>query len=301
MDYTIWLDDFTYIDSNHLVFVVEMIFFIELRALDATKIGDNDRRTACFFNFTFFSSDFSRSICVLLSVRLPRFIDILATGLQLVIALVHGVDDRFAHFVDVRLRFRQMMRGVNVVTVVLSVHGVVLFKTLPLSTSASVNGLFRLATSSGNDTFACEHSRTWLVLRLVIRNGTVDTVARSHRLSHKLVATVLERLRCKWLRWLFATGCWSSKQCECVNTEAHGMFRLPLRCIEIDRDRFMSSLLHFDEPQPVQLSVSLVGYVWSLLLLFCTAPDFRISITSANCGSQLDECCCCCCCCSLIR
>lgn len=150
---------------------VEMIFLMELRALDATSIGDSDRSTACFFNLIFFSSDFSRSIWVLLNVRLPRFMDVLATVLQLLITLLHGVGNR-VHFVDVRLRFRQIMRGVNVVTVVLSVQVVAVAaaaaavvvvavsKTLPLSTSASVNGLRRLAVSSGNDTFPCEHNRT---------------------------------------------------------------------------------------------------------------------------------------------
>lgn len=138
---------------------------MELRALDATSIGESDRSTACFFNLIFFSSDFSRSIWVLLNVRLPRFMDVLATVLQLLIALLHGVGDR-AHFVDVRLRFRQMMRDVNVVTVVLSVQVVAdivvaaVFNTLPLSTSASVNGLRRLAVSSGNETFTCGHNRT---------------------------------------------------------------------------------------------------------------------------------------------
>lgn len=56
-----------------------------------------------------------------------------------------------------------------------------------------------------------------------------------------------------------------------------------LRCIDIDRDRFISSLLHLAVPQPKQCDNSTDGYVVSLLLLllFCmllaVAPLFRIS------------------------
>lgn len=116
---------------------------IEFRALDATKIGD---KTACFFSLIFFTSDFSRSICVLLSVRLPRFIDVFAAAaaaadaaLEL-LTLLHG-DSDCVHFVEARERFRQMMRGVIVVVgvVAVAVEAIVHSRTLPLSTSTSVN------------------------------------------------------------------------------------------------------------------------------------------------------------------
>lgn len=92
-----------------------MIFLIEFRALDATKMGD---KTACFFNLIFFSSDFSRSICVLLSVRLPRFMDAAAANVAFALfTLLHG-DGDWVHFVEARERFRQTIRGVIVVVVV---------------------------------------------------------------------------------------------------------------------------------------------------------------------------------------
>lgn len=108
-----------------------MIFLIEFRALDATKMGD---KTACFFNLIFFSSDFSRSICVLLSVRLPRFIDVFAAAAAAaaaarvawtLLSLLHG-DGDCEHFVEARTRFRQIIRGVMVVDVVADVAVVVL-------------------------------------------------------------------------------------------------------------------------------------------------------------------------------
>lgn len=108
-------------------------------------------KTACFFNLIFFSSDFSRSICVLLSVRLPRFIDVFAAAAAAAAALVllnllHG-DEDCPHFVEARTRFRQIMRGVIVVdavvaaavdvavSIVLLVHST----ALPFRTSMSVN------------------------------------------------------------------------------------------------------------------------------------------------------------------
>lgn len=291
-------------NENHFVFEVEIIFLMVLRALVATNIGDNERSTACFFSLIFFSSDFSRSICVLLSVRLPRFTDVPATATVPLIVLLHG-GCSCVHLVEVRLRFRQIIRGVSALIVVLSVHNVVP-KTLPFIWSASVYGLvcvFRRSIGSNWEAFVCEQMRTWLVFRLLIRNGSVmDTVTRSHRLlSHKLLVTVFDRLRCMWLRWVFATGWCSSKQCEWFKADAAVI--LPLRCIEIDRDRFISSLLHFDEPQPVQFSASLVGYVLSLLLLLLAmAPTFRRSIKSVYWDCQPDgDWWLCCCCCSLIR
>lgn len=131
----------------YLAFDAEIIFLIEFRALDATKMGDS---TACFFSLIFFTSDFSRSICVLLSVRLPRFIDVFAAAaaataaaaaavLELV-ALLHG-DRDCVHLVDARERFRQMIRGVIVVVGVVAVAVVVIrhSRTLPLRASISAN------------------------------------------------------------------------------------------------------------------------------------------------------------------
>lgn len=132
--------------KNYFAFDAEIIFFIEFRALDATRMGD---RTACFLSLIFFSSDFSRSICVLLSVRLPRFMNVFAAAAAVaaaialeLVCLLHG-DGDCAHFVDARARFRQIMRGVIVVSVV-AVAVVLLVQTvdstaLPLRTSISVN------------------------------------------------------------------------------------------------------------------------------------------------------------------
>lgn len=133
-----------------------MIFLIEFRALDATKMGD---KTACFFSLIFFSSDFSRSICVLLSVRLPRFIDVFAAAAAAaaaanvactfaLLSLLHG-DGDCEHLVGARARFRQMIRGVIVVDAValmpdVAVAVVVLLvqtvdsRALPFRTSMSV-------------------------------------------------------------------------------------------------------------------------------------------------------------------
>lgn len=113
---------------------------IEFRAVDATKMGD---KTACFFSLMFFTSDFSRSICVLLSVRLPRFIEAAAAvaAHELLILLLLPGDSDCVHLLETRERFRQMIRGVivvvGVVTVVVEV--IVHSRTLPFSTSISVN------------------------------------------------------------------------------------------------------------------------------------------------------------------
>lgn len=131
-----------------------MIFLMDDRAVDATKMGDIDWMTACFFSLIVFSSDFSRSICVLLSVRLPRLIDVFAAIVPL-ITLLHGDDCgcTMLHLMVGRMRFRHMMRGV---IVVLSVQ-MVLFRMLPFRRSTSAN---ELADDSSCDTFGRAHTRT---------------------------------------------------------------------------------------------------------------------------------------------
>lgn len=80
---------------------------------------------------------------------------------------------------------------------------------------------------------------------------------------------------------------WSSKQCARDRIEMPadvGVATWQPRSIDIERDRFISSLLHFNVPQPVQLQCdksaeSADGYVLSLLLLFCVlVPIFRASV-----------------------
>lgn len=98
--------------------------------------------------------------------------------------------------------------------------------------------------------------------------------------SHIEVATVFDRLR--WFRAFFPIA-GSSKQCVradvgVIAVAVDVMWHAP-RCIDIDRDRFISSLLHLAVPQPKQCDKSTDGYVLSLLLLlFCVQmPDLRIS------------------------
>lgn len=133
-------------ENIYFAFDAVIIFLIEFRALDATKMGDS---TACFFSLIFFTSDFSRSICVLLSVRLPRFIDVFAVAAATaaaaavvfeLFALLHG-DRDCVHLVEARERFRQMIGGVIVVVGVVAVAVVVIrhSRILPLRTSISVN------------------------------------------------------------------------------------------------------------------------------------------------------------------
>lgn len=134
-------------EKDYFAFDAAMIFLIEFRALDATKIGD---KMACFFSLIVFSSDFSRSICVLLSVRLPRFMNVFAAAAAAAATvafalpnLLHG-DGDCVHFVEARTRLRQTIRGVIVVGVVVVVVVVLLVQlvdsgTLPFKTSISVN------------------------------------------------------------------------------------------------------------------------------------------------------------------
>lgn len=328
--------------DNYFAFDAAMIFLIEFRALDATKIGDS---TACFFSLMVFSSDFSRSICVLLSVRLPRFIDVFAAATAAaaalkLLSLLHG-DSDCVHFVDARARFRQMIRGVIVVGVVAVADGAavavvivllvhtVCSTTLPFRASISVNAWFRCGFAR-----SATLQRIWLVFRSLLFRSEI--AFRSHFVglipppppppmapSHRPAVTVFERLR--WHRGFFTID-WSSKHA-CVRdniempADAAGVDACKwwLRCIDIERDRFMSSLLHFDVPQPMQCDISADGYVLSLLLLlllmvlfvllFCVLEPggFRILVYAWSQSDEFDVVCGAddvddgICCCSLIK